>query len=332
MPEPGIYGWSPGTGGVHWYRMAEPLRAAGLAGIRTDSGVRLDDELAERFDTVLVHMIHDERSSEAWEKLATNGQHRMVFDIDDVMWDPDWEPFARHYTPERIARIWRNIQLAHVVTTPSVVIAETVARVNPNVYVCPNTVPEWLLSWSMPVRPGSAFGARHVIGYQGSPSHTTDFPPKLVRNLVRVIRRSRGWSLHFWGAAPEVTELIPGRVGMTPWADSVPDYYRSLSMDIGIGPLAATTFNAGKSALRVVEYAALGIPAVVSSGPPYDGWVSHGLSGFLVAPGESWFDPLIELVARPELREQMGTYARELAAAWTTEAGIGAWLAAWNSA
>ena len=42
----GVYGWSPGNGGVHHYRIAEPLRVASSMGVRTATGVELDNDIA----------------------------------------------------------------------------------------------------------------------------------------------------------------------------------------------------------------------------------------------------------------------------------------------
>jgi hypothetical protein len=133
-PDTGVYGWSTGTGGVHFFRVAEPLRVAHQGGIRVGWGQRLDDAICEAFDTVLVHMLWDERNSEAWEQLAAGGHHRLVLDIDDWMWEPDWEPFRKHYTPTVLDRVYRNVKLAHVITTPSPRIADHLSRYNPNVH------------------------------------------------------------------------------------------------------------------------------------------------------------------------------------------------------
>lgn len=330
----GIYTWSHGKGGVHFYRQAEPIRVATDHGIPTGKGSRLDDEICEQFDTIQVHMLWDERNSQAWEKLARQGCHRLVFDIDDVMWAPDWEPFSRHYTPGVLNRVFRNISLAGIVTTPSAVIAEYVSQFNANVWVVPNTVPEWLTHHRMPARPDPTLirptDMPYRVGYQGSPSHEHDFPASLMQDLLKFLHARPPWGLHFWGPH-EIGGWSPWRVGYTPWQESVTDYYRSLSMDIGIGPLKRSIFNSGKSALRAIEYAALGIPAILSAGPAYDGWVEHGVTGLLLDEGEPWYAALHTLAGDDELRAKMSSNARDRARDWTTEANIGRWVEAWNS-
>lgn len=333
MTGPGIYGWSTGSGGVHFHHIVEPLRVAATHGVRTGHGHVLNDDVCADHDTIITHMLWDERPSEAWEKLAAGGRHRLVFVIDDVMWAPDWAPFARHYTPEVLRRVWRNIELSHVVITPSEVIAEQVRRYNRNVHVIPNTVPAYLLDVVAPPRPapaGPAGRCTHIVGYQGSPSHEHDFHPQLLRELMTFVTRESGWGLHFWGPGT-LPGWSPDVAGCTPWQPHMRSYYQSLSMDIGIGPLRPSLFNAGKSSLRAVEYAALGVPCLLSDGPAYRGTVEQGVTGYLIGPGESWLPYLRELARDPIARAAMGAAARRRAAGWTTEANIGRWMGAINS-
>lgn len=326
MPEPGIYGWSTQQGGVHFHRIYEPLRVVARHGVRTGHGKILTDETVRRYDTILVHMLHDERNSEAWEKLAANGRHRLVYDIDDVMWDPEYAPFVAHYTPDVLARLWRNIQLAHVITTPSPVIAEHVARYNANVWVVPNTVPAYTLD--LPRRRPAQ--DRHVLGYQGSHSHQIDLSDgDWPDQMWAFLRDHTDWDLHFWGQ--HQTVFYPGRTFGHPWESRMHRYYASLQMDIGLGPLKPNAFNRGKSALRAIEYAALGIVPVLTDLEPYRGWVDTGVSGFLIPEGDRWYPVLHELAAQPELMAAMGKEARHRARAWTTEHQAPTWTEAWSS-
>lgn len=354
-PLPGLYGWHHGKGGVHWYRMAEPLRVSQRNGLRVGVGDRLDDDVCANFDTILVHMLWDEHSSEAWEKLAAGRMHRLIFDIDDAMWAPDYKPFADHYDDAVLQRVYRNIQLSHVVTTPSPHLADEVRHRtgHPNIHVVPNTVPEWLLRWRMPDRPYplDMAGWRRrcaierppiVVGYQGSSSHIGDFSPTLLAWLAAWLDDGPpAWTLHFWGEH-DTTGWPAHRVGHTPWQDSVRAYYRSLSMDAGIGPLQATAFNRCKSSLRAVEYAALGIVPVLSALTPYIdqrtpggiGVVDHGETGVLVPAGNvrAWYDALWLVCEDIDYRHALSRNAREAARRWTTEANLFRWVDAWNSA
>jgi hypothetical protein len=319
----GVYGWTPGQGGVHHHRIAEPIRVLAEHGNRAFHGIQLDDEILSTVDTVLAHTLHDEDSSEAWELLAKSDSHRMVFDVDDWMWAPDYQPFRDHYTPENLARLFRNVEIAHVVTTPSPVIAEFLSRYNSNIWVIPNTVPAWLLSHTMPPREAPA------VGYQGSSSHVHDWRPSTLEGLVKFLRDCPDWELKWYGPQPgNLVEL--DAVKHYPWA-SIDTHYRRVSFDVGIGPLRDTPFNRAKSSLRAVEYAALGVVAVLPDLPPYRGWVEDGVTGRLIQSHETLRGVLGDLARQSTARVQMAAAARVRAQAWTTEANIREWVAAWAS-
>lgn len=320
----GVYAWSPGTGGVHHHRIAEPLRVLAELGYVAHSGVELHDEILAGVDTVLAHTLHTPDATEAWQRLAELGTHRLVLDVDDAMWRPDWTPFKANYTPEVLDRLYANIRAAHVVTCPTGPLAEYLVKFNSNVWVVPNTVPAWLLDHTMPPREAP------TVGYQGSPSHARDWTPTQVKQLARFLVEHPEWRLHLWGSRPGGFGDW-SQVGWTPWQGNVADYYGSLSMDVMVGPLAPTYFNRCKSGLRAIEAAALGIVAVLPDLTPYRGWVEDGVTGVLVHPWQTLRGVLREVAAQPDWRAKMAANARERAASWTTEASIGRWIEAWNS-
>jgi glycosyltransferase involved in cell wall biosynthesis len=110
------------------------------------------------------------------------------------------------------------------------------------------------------------------------------------------------------------------------------DYYRAIDGDIGVIPLRSTPFNDARSFVKALELAALGIPVVASDVPAYRGFVEHGVTGFLAAGPTDWRRYLTELVADPDLREQMGKAARELAAQHTIQTGWRKWADAYAAA
>ena len=121
------------------------------------------------------------------------------------------------------------------------------------------------------------------------------------------------------------------RVSVVPWQPTIAEYYKTLSMDIGLGPLAPTYFNECKSSLRAVEFMALGIVPVLTDLQPYRGWVEHGVTGYLVRPGESWYAPLTWLAREPLVLRTLSMTARATATQWTTERNAFRWVDAWNS-
>ena len=319
----GVYGWSPGSGGVHHHRIREPLRVLGEHGVAAASGPILNDEILCQVDTVVVHMLHGQVQSRAWADLAQLQSHRLIFDVDDWMWEPDWRPFKDNYTPDVLARVERNIRRAHVVTTPTAELATRLSAWNENVWIVPNTVPAWLLGHDMPAR------ERPTVGVQGSPSHMRDWTPAQAAQLARWLRDWPTWGLHMYGSRPGALGAS-GRVLHTPWSD-IDTFYRTVSYDVGVGPLRDTVFNACKSDLRAREMAALGIIAALPDLAPYRDTIRDGVTGRLIGKHQTMRQVLNDICEDDAGRLAMSTNARRQAQAFTTEANIGRWLEAWHS-
>jgi glycosyltransferase involved in cell wall biosynthesis len=334
-PDSGIYAWAGGAGGCNYFRQLEPLRVLIDQGVNGMWGPLLTNDELQRFDTIQVHQLNEPRASVAWQKLARHGAHRLIIDVDDDVWNPDFLALKLGFTAERLSTLESNLRVAHVVTTPSPVLAEKLLDFNRNVWVVPNTVPAWLLD-HRPVRNrthrrGYPLSQRY-IGWQGSDHHRLSMTPLVLVQLRDFMRNHQGWSWRIYGPHRVEWEGNQDRIEYTPWQQDVDSYYRSVAIDVGIGPLQRTPFTAAKSSLRAIEYAAMGVPAVLSDEPPYRGWVTPD-TGFLIDPDRryGWFEALDLLARNPDLAKKMGRAARERARMWTTEAAITAWVEAWNS-
>lgn len=324
-PPPGVLGWTTASNGVHFHRITEPIRVLkddhGQNALHSD---RLDDDVLSTVDTVVSSMLHTEQQTQAWHALAAAGSHRLVLDLDDWMWNPDWHVFSKAYTPENLARLYSNVERAHVVTTPSPLIASYLTRFNDNVWVVPNTVPAYTLSM---VRQHDT--KMRWVGYQGSPSHERDWGTVAV-SVGKFLRDHPSWGVGFIG-------LDPGDLTRFPsfhlrWTGDRHNYYRAVAIfDVGIGPLRNSMFNAAKSSLRAIEYAALGVVPVLPDMDPYRAVIKTGVNGVLIRSHETHRGVLTDLAADPDHLARMSAQARIDAQQWTTEANIGNWVEAWGS-
>ena len=328
-----VYGLAPVGGGCHWYRIREPLRGLAGLGHTTEFGDRLDEEIVRRNDTILTHLLHNADGATAWKLLHEAGQHRLIYDIDDNIWA--WDEGTEHaayWTRERQELAEECIRLAHLVTTPSPVIGEIIRStraLNPNVHVLPNYVPAWLLNIAR--TPPAAF----TVGYQGAPQriHQSDLD-EIQIELYEYLRTCKDGRLRFYGQPKPLEGAGPfaERVDYEPWHSDVPAYYRALAnnVTVGIGPLRRSPFTAAKSGLRAVEFAALGIPAIVSDSPAYREWIEHRTTGYLVGNLRDWRRYMIKLYRSPDLVRRLGLQARNVAGRWTTEANAWKWEQAYQ--
>ena len=105
---------------------------------------------------------------------------------------------------------------------------------------------------------------------------------------------------------PNATASYPGFVN---WIT------QQAGWDIGMAPLADTAFNRCKSAIKTLDYAALGLAVVASDVPAYRGSLADGPGGMLAAnQPDAWYAALSRLVRDSELRRGL---ARGALAAFT---------------
>jgi len=124
---------------------------------------------------------------------------------------------------------------------------------------------------------------------------------------------------------------VKGRV--RPWADLRGAYPRQVAdLDVGLVPLADNRFNAAKSALKMSEMAALGVPSVISTSP--DNLRMHNATGIgmVATTPDEWRHHLTALLTSPDLRAEMAAQGREAMRDYTYEEHAGDWFAAWASA
>jgi glycosyltransferase involved in cell wall biosynthesis len=99
------------------------------------------------------------------------------------------------------------------------------------------------------------------------------------------------WEFIPWNAATEVDDL--------------------LRIDIGVMPLAADKWSEGKCGFKLIQYFALGIPAVASPVGVNAIIVEDGVNGFLCEKEEEWKTALRKLLHDSSLRRSMGLAGRK---------------------
>jgi glycosyltransferase involved in cell wall biosynthesis len=247
----------------------------------------------------------------AFLRAVQRGGARVFYEVDDDLWR---NQMIRSGGPMFLPRPVRRALEAYIdkliercdgviVSTPT--LAEVVAkRVHRNVQVIPNAAPEWLCDYT----PRPHEGVR--IGWTGSVSHALegDFRAMLPA-LRRVLDDYPETHAVFMGYHPPEMESWP-RTEWHPWVP-IDDYYEALAalgLDIFVAPLADTPFNAAKSASKLMELAALGVPIIASPHGPYRG-AEELVSSYATSEAE-WEAFIGRLVRSPETRAADGARAR----------------------
>jgi hypothetical protein len=298
----------------------------GLAGLghNTAASMRMPHAVRDNPDTVIVgQRVCKPGPTKMWQHLAKQGR-TLVYEIDDDLWNVDASSATAHRffaDPDILTNVERNIAVAAAVTVTTEPLADRIAPWNPNIHIVPNAVPDWLVDHEPTRRDDGTL----TIGWGGSATHAMDFE-QAADQLRRFITRNPGCELHCIGVDyASWMRVPPQQARATPWVPSVEDFLRAIDYHVGIAPLRPHLFNQGKSALKALECGALGIPIVASAVRPYEEYVRHGETGYLVKRDHEWAKHLRALTEDAELRTAMGQAAREQARAHTITATAPLW-------
>jgi glycosyltransferase involved in cell wall biosynthesis len=100
------------------------------------------------------------------------------------------------------------------------------------------------------------------------------------------------------------------RMRYLPWNEKT-EIEDLLQLNIGIMPLKQDAWSEGKCGFKLIQYLALGIPAVASPVGVNKEIVTNGVTGFLCIAPEDWMNALQTLIIDIALRKTMGAAGRE---------------------
>ena len=129
------------------------------------------------------------------------------------------------------------------------------------------------------------------------------------------------------GAAFEAAGLRVQRHALMPRQDYL-DFARGLPNVVGVVPLEDSRFAAGKSAVKWLYHAGIGVPTLCSAVSPYAEAVQDGRTGWLVPnSAAAWEAALRAVIADAPLRRRVAAAARQEVA---LHHGLDVSLAAWR--
>lgn len=288
------------------------------------------DVLAPEADIVVIQRPLTQGLADAVPILQAKGV-RVAVEIDDDFEaisprNVSWKHVQPHLHPERNkAHLMRACLAADVVVCSTPALA---ARYAPHgrFAVVRNRVPAWYLSVEREPHDGV------YVGWSGSiETHPDDLQVtgggvaravKATGAQFAVVGTGRGVRKAL-GLATEPTACGWVPIGRYP--------YMVAQLDIGIVPLELTPFNAAKSALKMMEMAALGVVPVVSP-TPENKRMAEMFGGCLATHRRSWEGYVSTLVRHPQNREHAAHIGREAMRHHTIEGNAEQWLDAWSKA
>jgi len=153
----------------------------------------------------------------------------------------------------------------------------------------------------------STAGAELTVGWTGS-NTTLQYLVELLPVLEHVFDQVPFKLRVVGGSEMRLDTKIPTELVRWSSEREVDDL---LPMDVGINPMPVVPWTRGKSALKVMQYMALGIPSVCVRYDFSEALIRSGENGLLAADDEEWELALLRLLTDHSLRERLGRAGRE---------------------
>ena len=300
---PKILSLSVDKGGCGWYRVRQIMRGLSLSE-KADTHIIDGSESEEQMQAAVAAadvILARNGTGPMIEYIKTiHPTKKIVFDHDDNTFAI--LPSNQHYADHGIQDVWvpvpgeedkplwvtgitpgfnkyRNlkkqqeleycIKTADLVTSPTARLSGLWGLLNENMEVVPNLVKaEWYQNVEIKDRDK---GVEFRIGWQGGVSHFGDIEA-IHKPLREALRKHK--NAYFYSVGSHYSVLFKGfesRIRTYTWLDFQAHPFRmaTLDLDLAIIPLQDQDFNTYKSEIKFTEFAALGVPCLVSDMHPY---------------------------------------------------------------
>lgn len=275
--------------------------------------------IASHIDEIDVFVVSRVRYTAELNQLLTRARNkgkRIFFDIDDLLFDPDYTHLivdtldlpstedTWNYWFSLISRIRASIQLCDAVITTNAFLAEKLTQYfGKPVHVVPNFMNEEQIGISKQIfqlKKDSGWKRDNdiTLGYfSGTQTHNKDFEV-IVSALAELFAADSRIKLRIGGhlAISEPIAKYADRLELLPFCDFVNLQTSVGKVDINLVPLQENVFSNCKSELKYFEAAAVGTVTIASPVYTYSHAIEDGRNGFL-SPSYDWLDKLSYIVA-----------------------------------
>ena len=251
--------------------------------------------MAHRYDAIYLQKI---TSPKFVAELRKRTSARIVYDFSDAVWLKWRADYAG-------ARVLENLKHVDAVTTDNAYTRGYIERLNPNVYIFPDTPQvesfdvrrEQVLRMDSPIRlgwvgtPGTCFNLYHI------------WEP-----LERLFAKHPNLELRLVGVGRD-HKLLPRfenvRYSTVPHYDQQRMVEEVLRMHIGLFPMFDTEDSVSRGILKASVYMAGGAVAVASPRGQVKDFIQSGINGFTPDSAAEWEEVIERLIQDRSLRERV---------------------------
>jgi GT2 family glycosyltransferase/glycosyltransferase involved in cell wall biosynthesis len=289
-----------------------------------------------RIADVLICQRHSVSSIELANQLIDHcraNAMRLVYDLDDDLISDAPEHPENENLQAKAPVVVRLVLAADVVCVSTGELGKRLSSIRSDWIVIPNYLDERL--WTNGGGRKREDGDKTIrLLYTGTVTHDLDY--EFLEGVVELVQKKYRALCRFEiiGITSR-KRLHPGVQRINPPSSASASYPAFASWissqfrwDIGVAPLIETTFSGAKSSIKLIDYAALGLPVVASDVPAYRNTLGHGVH--LVPNNErAWVDAISALIEDTDLRCRLGRQNRaDFLRKHSLGAAQGAWLGA----
>ncbi len=319
------------------YRCLHPALQLRAEGVACDILHICDRRLARRLPCYSVVVLFRMPWSTEVEELvdqARRGGAVLVFDIDDLIFDPElaeqmpfWAQASRltrlQYRGLSL-RLRRTLEACDVFIGATPALARAAEGLGQRAFVYPNLLHPGLVAASRRIRTlRAARPPGPVVGYMsGSMTHNEDFA-RVAPILGEIMSRRPEVNLLVGGFLEIDGRLRPyaDRIIKLPFQDWRVQPWSMCLVRLNLAPLSVVNdFTDGKSALKFFEAAAVGVPTVATPTESFRAAIKHGVNGYLAEDPEEWREAITAGLDDP-VSKRIGSAAADTALAEHSPAG-----------
>jgi glycosyltransferase involved in cell wall biosynthesis len=260
--------------------------------------------LVHKYDFVLVHREASPIGPPIFEWIiARFWKKKLVFDFDDAIWIPaisEQNKFALY-----LKCFWKTrwiCKWSYKIAAGNEYLARYAGEFNTNVIIVPTSVDtsnryHFLVNQNV-VKP--------AIGWTGSHSTMKYLEP--VIPVIKELEKEKNFDFYV------ISNRKPGfefrSLKFIQWTEAT-EIEDLSKINIGIMPLEADRWSEGKCGFKIIQYLALGIPAVASPVGVNSKIIENKQNGYLCQNEDEWYKSISLLLDDSYLRKEMGRVGRE---------------------